>query len=349
LTRAGGAAGRVEIRSEVNVVALLLRGKGVAGERVRDARGNAGLVEAAGVVLATGGIGALFAASTNPGGADGSGLALGLAAGASGRDLEFMQFHPTALAAGKPGRQAGPLPLVTEALRGAGARLLDGRMRPLMTGLHPLADLAPRDIVARRVWQALQDGDRIWLDATVLGDAWPERFPTVHATCRAHGIDPAREPIPVTPAAHFHMGGLATDNDGSTRVRGLHAVGEVACNGVHGANRLASNSLLEGLVFGHRLGRRLAAHAVPRAIRGAYAWAGLGHGADPHALERLRALLWNALGPVRDGPGLRAAHRRLQDESDAYGWQGRLATRLLDAARTRGASLGAHYRSDAMP
>jgi L-aspartate oxidase len=347
LARAVDAAAHVEIRNDVNVDALLLRGSGVAGVRVRDARGNAELVEAASVVLATGGIGALFAASTNPTGADGSGLALGLAAGAAGRDLEFMQFHPTALAVstGVQGRHAGPLPLVTEALRGAGARLLDGRMRPLMAGLHPLADLAPRDIVARRVWQALQHGERVCLDATALGDAWPERFPTVHAACRAHGIDPAREPIPVTPAAHFHMGGLATDSDGSTSVRGLHAVGEVACNGVHGANRLASNSLLEGLVFGHRLGRRMAAHAAPRATRGAYAWTGHGGGADPHALERLRMLLWSALGPVRDGQGLRVAHQHVQDDAGAYGWQGRLATRLLNAARARDASLGAHYRS----
>ncbi len=259
-----------------------------------------------------------------------------------------MQFHPTALAlpARMQDRHAGPLPLVTEALRGAGARLLDDQSRPLMAGLHPLADLAPRDVVARRVWETLQRGDRVWLDATALGDAWPERFPTVHAACRAHGIDPAREPIPVTPAAHFHMGGLATDNDGSTRVRGLHAVGEVACNGVHGANRLASNSLLEGLVFGHRLGRRMAAHAVPRAVRGAYSWTGHGNAADPQALAHLRVLLWDALGPVRDGQGLRAAHQRLQDESSAYGWQGRLATRLLNAARARGISLGAHYRRD---
>ncbi len=351
LARAVRAAGHVEVRAGVAVDALLLRGSGVAGVRVRDLRtGHTGVVEAANVVLATGGIGALFAASTNPAGADGSGLALGLAAGAGARDLEFMQFHPTALAVpGAAGCSAGALPLVTEALRGAGARLLDGHGRPLMAGLHPLADLAPRDLVARRVWQVLQQGDRVWLDATFLGDAWPARFPTVHAACRAHGIDPAREPIPVTPAAHFHMGGLATDRDSRTGVRGLHAVGEVACNGVHGANRLASNSLLEGLVFGHRLGRRMAVRAPPRAARGAYAWAGHGDPAAAQALQRLRALLWNAFGPVRDADGLHAARRRLHGEADAYGWQGRLAIRLLDAALRRDASLGAHYRSDAAP
>lgn len=372
LARAVHAAGHVEVRGGVAVDALLLRGSGVAGVRVRDLRtGDAGVVEAANVVLATGGIGALFAATTNPAGADGSGLALGLAAGARARDLEFMQFHPTALAAAPPierglprCRPAGefersaagqaplygaprPLPLVTEALRGAGARLLDGRGRPLMAGLHPLADLAPRDLVARRVWQVLQQGERVWLDATVLGDAWPARFPTVHAACLAHGIDPAREPIPVTPAAHFHMGGLATDRDSRTGVRGLHAVGEVACNGVHGANRLASNSLLEGLVFGHRLGRRMAVRAPPRAARGAYAWAIQGDPAGAQALQHLRALLWNAFGPVRDARGLHAARRHLRDDAGACGWQGRLAIRLLDAALRRDASLGAHHRSDA--
>ncbi|WP_372018082.1 L-aspartate oxidase [Pseudoxanthomonas sp. 10H] len=346
LARAVRQAGHVEVRGGASVDALLLRGCGVAGVRVRDARGEASLVEAANVVLATGGIGALFAASTNPAGADGSGLALGLAAGAGGRDLEFMQFHPTALAVpAAPGGAA--LPLVTEALRGAGARLLDDDGRPLMAGLHPLGDLAPRDLVARRVWQVIRQGGRAWLDATHLGDAWPLRFPTVHGACRAHGIDPAVQPIPVTPAAHFHMGGLATDRDGCTGVRGLHAVGEVACNGVHGANRLASNSLLEGLVYGHRLGRRMAVCALGRAGRGAYAWAGHGEPAGAQALARLGTLLWTAFGPVRDAGGLRAARVRLDEEAGAYGWQGRLATRLVEAALAREASLGAHWRDDA--
>src|SRR5690606_9097920 len=264
LQQAARAAAHIELHEGRQAEALLLRGGAVAGLRLRDARGVTTTLEADAVVLATGGLGALFAASTNPAGADGNGLALGLAAGAAARDLEFMQFHPTALAVPGSARGGQPLPLVTEALRGAGARLCNHRGDPLMAGLHPLADLAPRDLVARRVWRERQRQGGAWLDATALGAAWPVRFPTVYAACRAHGIDPAWQPIPVTPAAHFHMGGLATDRDGRTTVPGLYAVGEVACNRVHGANRLASNSLLEGLVFGRRLGRRLAtAGAVP--------------------------------------------------------------------------------------
>ena len=347
LWQAARASGHVEIREDAEVEALLLRDGEVAGLRLRDASGDAHVIETGAVVLATGGIGAMFAASTNPAGADGSGLALGLAAGATARDLEFVQFHPTALAAPGARGDGRPLPLVTEALRGAGARLYDDAGRPLMDGLHPLGDLAPRDLVARRVWQSLQRGRGAWLDGVALGDAWPERFPTVHAACRTHGIDPARERIPVTPAAHFHMGGLAVDRDGRTGVRGLSAVGEVACSGVHGANRLASNSLLEGLVFGHRLGLRLRGERPRTPARGTYAWACAGASADAAAAVRLRGVLWDALGPVRDDITLAAAMRELQAGADAFGRQGHLALRLLDAARRRRTSLGAHWRSDA--
>ena len=347
LWRAARAAGHIELREGQQALALLLRGGAVAGVCLSDAQGGSALVETAEVVLATGGIGALFAASTNPAGADGNGLALGLAAGAQARDLEFVQFHPTALAVGEGRGDGQPLPLVTEALRGAGARLYDDQGRPLMAGLHPLADLAPRDLVARTVWQTVQNGEGAWLDATALGEAWPSRFPTVHAACLAHGIDPATQRIPVTPAAHFHMGGLATDRDGRTGVRGLHAVGEVACNRVHGANRLASNSLLEGLVFGHRLGRQFAeAGVLPMPARGTHVWTGSGPAAGAEAMARLRLLLWNALGPVRDGTALAATRRMLEADADGHGWQGRLAVRMLAAALDRGGSLGAHYRSD---
>ncbi|UGB39571.1 L-aspartate oxidase [Frateuria soli] len=331
-------AAHIQWRGGVDVEALLWRDDRVAGVRTRDERGREEIHDAAHVVLATGGIGNLFARTSNPPGADGAGLALGLVAGAAARDLEFVQFHPTAL--DLPRRQG--LPLVTEALRGAGASLRDARGRPLMEGVHPLGDLAPRDVVARRVWEACQQGGA-WLDATAVAD-WPHHFPTVLAACREHGIDPRTVPIPVTPAVHFHMGGLAVDLDGDTGVPGLHAVGEVACNGVHGGNRLASNSLLEGVACGRRLGTRLA--TLPWAARGqgATRWIERGPGLDHHALTALRQLMWTAAGPQRDAATLREALRQC---GAWHGWQARLAETLLLAALRRAGSLGSHWRRDA--
>lgn len=334
------AAPHIQWRGGVDVDALLLCDGRVAGVRATDARGRHEHIEAAAVVLATGGIGALFARSSNPPGADGSGLALGLAAGVQPRDIEFVQFHPTALdVAGQC------LPLITEALRGAGAHLFDAAGRPLMAGLHPLGDLAPRDVVARRVWQALRDDGRVWLDASEVSGDWTTRFPTVLAACRAHGFDPRQAPIPVTPVAHFHMGGLATDADGRTGVSGLYAVGEVACNGVHGANRLASNSLLEGVLCGRRLGAALAHLDVVAEGRGAQHWIERGVGLDIGQMTALRDLLWRAAGPVREAASLHDAWRACAILANA-GWQARLAKALLRAALLRKLSLGAHYRCD---
>lgn len=211
--RVRGAA-HIACRDDADVEVLLLRDGRVAGVRVRSAAGHCEEIEAAAVVLATGGIGALFAHTTNPAGSNGAGLALALAAGARTRDLEFVQFHPTALAT-----RGTSLPLITEALRGAGARLCDGHGKPLIAGLHELGDLAPRDVAARRVWQAQREG-AVWLDATALPAGWEHGFPAVIATCVTHGIDPRVSMIPVTAAAHFHMGGIATDADGCTSVRG---------------------------------------------------------------------------------------------------------------------------------
>lgn len=319
-----------------------LRAGRVAGVMLADVAGREQCLETDDLVLATGGIGALFAASTNPAGADGAGLALALAAGAVGRDLEFVQFHPTALAT----EGEGPLPLLTEALRGAGAVLRDAHGRAFMRALHPLADLAPRDLVAREVWRQRQEHGAAWLDATALGDALAHAFPTAMATCRAHGIDPRTQWIPVTPAAHFHMGGIAVDAAGRSSLAGLHAVGEVACTGVHGANRLASNSLLEGVAFGRRAGARLArSTGVPAS--GPMRWIVAGDGAPESALRDLRAWLWRDFGPVRSGDGLRRALGRIAaSPALAAAWQGRLATRLLRAALAREASLGAHHRCD---
>ena len=334
------AAAHVHWREGVDVEALLLRGQAARGVRVRAGDGSTCEIMARAVVLASGGIGALFARTSNPPGADGSGLALGIAAGAQLRDMEFVQFHPTAL--DLPGVHC--LPLITEALRGAGARLCDEHGSPLMDGIDPRGDLAPRDIVSRAVWRAAQQGQRVLLDARKVAGDWHERFPTVLASCRQHGIDPREQPIPVTPAAHFHMGGLAVDADGNTSVPGLHAIGEVACNGVHGGNRLASNSLLEGVLCGRRLGTALAMRDGWPA-RGSSRWIERGTGLDEHRLRWLRQLLWNAAGPVRTRRDLADAWAACL-QAGREGWQARLAGAIVQAALRRDRSLGAHWRED---
>ncbi len=228
----------------------------VVGVRAVDGGGRDVVLEAPAVIVATGGIGRLFAHTTNPPENTGDGLAMGARAGAVLADLEFVQFHPTALAL--PG--ADPLPLLTEALRGEGAVLVDDAGRRFMTDVHPLAELAPRDVVARAIWTQLADGRAVFVDArAAVGDRFPVRFPTVFRLCQAAGLDPRRDRIPVAPAAHYHMGGLAVDGRGRTTVPGLWACGEVTSTGVHGANRLASNSLLEAIAFGGHVADDLAA------------------------------------------------------------------------------------------
>jgi L-aspartate oxidase len=218
-----------------------------------------GTIQATAVVLASGGYGQAYATTTNPVGATGDGLALAVRAGAEVSDLEFVQFHPTVL--WQPGAR-GQQPLITEALRGAGAVLVDARGRPVMAGRHPLADLAPRDVVAAEMHRRMTAGDvpasHLWLDATAVGRRrLADHFPTVTAACRAIGIEPSSEPIPVAPGAHYACGGVHADMAGRTTLAGLYAIGEVAATGVHGANRLASNSLTEAIVTGRRLGRLL--------------------------------------------------------------------------------------------
>ncbi|WP_101258074.1 L-aspartate oxidase [Streptomyces barkulensis] len=228
----------------------------VMGEGRHD---GVGAVHAPAVVLATGGMGQVFSATTNPPVSTGDGVALALRAGAEVSDLEFVQFHPTVLYLG-PGSE-GQQPLVSEAVRGEGAYLVDAGGERFMAGQHELAELAPRDIVAKGIMRRMreQGADRMYLDARHFGARmWSERFPTILAACRAHGIDPVTEPVPVAPAAHYASGGVRTDLTGRTTVPGLYACGEVACTGVHGANRLASNSLLEGLVFAERIAADIA-------------------------------------------------------------------------------------------
>ncbi|MBM7505340.1 L-aspartate oxidase [Agromyces aurantiacus] len=330
------------------------------------------------VVLATGGAGQLFRHTTNPDVATGDGVAAAARAGAAVADLEFVQFHPTALAV--PGT-----PLISEAVRGEGAVLRDASGRRFLLEIDPRAELAPRDVVARAVWRRMaeQDGAPVVLDATHLGaERLAARFPGIDAACRAAGFDWSREPVPVVPAAHYAMGGVVTDLAGRTSLPGLWAVGEVARTGVHGANRLASNSLLEGAVFAERAARDLAAAPsapvpapAPAPVQnGGYTIrrAGDGPGIDGVAdrisaemdasgrglVERgeLQQLMWDHVGLERDARGLAAASARLD------GWRApepvdrRTAEdrNLLDLARltvaaalARTGSVGAHTRTDA--
>ncbi|MFL3865367.1 L-aspartate oxidase [Streptomyces bacillaris] len=234
----------------------------VMGEGQHD---GVGAVRAPSVVLATGGMGQVFSATTNPSVSTGDGVALALRAGAEVSDLEFVQFHPTVLFLGADSE--GQQPLVSEAVRGEGAHLVDATGTRFMLGQHELAELAPRDIVAKAITRRMHEHgtEHMYLDARHFGARmWEQRFPTILAACRAHGIDPVTEPVPVAPAAHYASGGIRTDLRGRTTVPGLYACGEVACTGVHGANRLASNSLLEGLVFAERIAADIAETRPPR-------------------------------------------------------------------------------------
>ncbi|MEC9212901.1 MAG: L-aspartate oxidase, partial [Actinomycetota bacterium] len=217
-------------------------------------RDGVGAALAPSVVLATGGFGQVFGQTTNPYVATGDGAALALRAGAAVADLEFVQFHPTVLWLGPVAK--GQQPLVSEAVRGEGAFLLDADGKRFMVGEHPMADLAPRDVVAKAIMRRMRESGaaHVWLDGRELGaDTWVHRFPTILESCRMRGIDPVSDLIPVSPAQHYASGGVVTDTDGRSTISGLYACGEVACSGVHGANRLASNSLLEGLVFARRI------------------------------------------------------------------------------------------------
>ena len=240
----------VEIFEEVFAQDLVVKDGCVIGVTADRGGGRRLRIEAAGVVLATGGCGQLYSKTTNPPEVTGDGLAMAARAGAAMVDLEFVQFHPTALATSRD-----PLPLLTEALRGEGAILIDENGDRFLEGLHPDAELAPRDFVARAIFERQQAGHQVFLDARLCRE---ERFPTVVAACLAAGVNPASEPLPVTPAAHYFMGGVSVDRTGRTSLPGLWACGEAAATGAHGANRLASNSLLEALVFGTEAGEDIA-------------------------------------------------------------------------------------------
>lgn len=344
------AAAQLDIRRGHIALELLHDGEAVAGVLVLNDEGL-GVVHAPSVVLATGGLGNLYAATTNPAGSTGDGVALAMWAGLAVSDIEFIQFHPTMLF---DGRADGRRPLITEAVRGEGAVLVDGQGNSVTAGVHPMGDLAPRDVVAGAIDARMTaTGDPcVYLDARGIAD-FKRRFPTVTAACRAAGIDPTREPIPVVPGAHYSCGGVVTDVHGRTELAGLFAAGEVARTGMHGANRLASNSLLEGLVVGGRAGNAAADHAVD---------AGPSHAvhAEP-ALRRAlpRAELQRAMtrdaSVVRDGDGLRRLVKEL-DASTPRILNSRadfedvalttVAAAVAASALARTESRGCHHRSD---
>jgi L-aspartate oxidase len=353
LVAAARAAPSITVIDGAEAEDLLVEDGEVQGVIARHG-GQALLLRAQAVVLATGGIGGLYRETSNPLGARGRGLALAARAGAVLADLEFVQFHPTALDAG-----GDPMPLVTEALRGAGAVLTTGHGERLMAEIHRLGDLAPRDVVARQVWRHRRAGGTVRLDAMMaLGATFASRFPTVYAACRAAGIDPAHQPIPVAPAAHYHMGGIATDQYARSSLPGLWAVGECAATGLHGANRLASNSLLEALVFAARAAQdiRSAAPKLPRPASQPMRSSLPQLAAEDRArtaseLAGLRGMMSDCVGVEREGSGLRramdhAARLRRQTRAPAVADAALVAELIATAALRRVESRGGHFRSD---
>jgi L-aspartate oxidase len=378
----------VRVLEHTFAVDLVKRGDRVLGLDVLLPDGRLERLDAEAVVLASGGAGQMYRHTTNPSVATGDGVAMALRAGAELADVEFYQFHPTALATGVsgPGGVGGASEtqirfgsdkqkgigqgtfLISEAVRGDGGVLLDAQGRRFMQAIHADAELAPRDVVARGIamQMAAQGGQPVRLDATRLGppgrtaDFLRERFPTIDRACRERGLDWATEPIPVTPAAHYWMGGVRTDVWGRTSVPGLFAVGEVACTGVHGANRLASNSLLESLVFAWRAAELLLEQGVDAA------WPEMGLAARLPEFEvarmavkvdrgALQELMWRAVGIERTGEGLRSAAEQLGR------WRGdfsgdvvaletanllALARVVVGSALARTESRGAHFRED---
>ena len=365
----------IDVRAGWFAIELLVERDRCTGVLALRPDGEVEYVRAIDTVLATGGAGQCFAVTTNPALSTGDGIALALKAGVACADLEFVQFHPTALHG-----SAMPRPLLSEALRGEGAILRDDDGVAFMDGVHPLLDLAPRDVVARAIHERmfLTGADHVWLDATMI-DEFPNRFPTIYAACEEVGLEPSREWLPVAPAAHYISGGVVTDLDGATTLPHLWACGETACTGVHGANRLASNSLLEGLVFGHRVVEAIVAGkdaAVPNgAMDGVLGVVPRGS-ADPDPVllpkadgqrvtdpAELRAAMQRVMsadcGVVRDADTLRLAAETLSDLGrltpdlpartiatyEAFNLV-RVARAIVAGAIARLESRGSHTRSD---
>lgn len=336
----------------------------VIGEGTRDGIGAA---MAKAVIIATGGIGQVYRSSTNPPSATGDGIAMALRAGATVADLEFVQFHPTVLWLGAGAR--GQLPLISEAVRGEGAILLNADGKRFMPDVHPMAELAPRDVVTHAIVdQIVETGvENVFLDARHLGaELIAHRFPTIQEALAEHGLDMAVDLIPVAPAQHFHSGGVLTDLVGRSTLKGLYAAGEAACTGVHGANRLASNSLLEGLVFASRAAKDVSARveAGDLTVNEPVRRAGT-HGLLP-ATDRVRIqrLAHEGVGPIRDRAGLDAAWEELREirrpgrfeaasvtvTPQTAEWEttnvAQSAAGIIAAARVREESRGGHFRRD---
>ena len=346
-----GESPRIKVFERTRVLDLIVHRGQCVGVRA-SVRGKATDIIADATVVATGGCGQVYRYTTNPEVATGDGFGIAHRAGVRMVDMEFVQFHPTAL-----DTPENPLQLISEAVRGEGAVLINEVGEPFMAARHRLADLAPRDIVARHIFKQ-QGGSRrkVYLDATPIGKRFAKRFPGIFALCTARGIDPRKDPIPVTPAAHYMMGGIATNLVGRSSLPRLYAVGEVARTGVHGANRLASNSLLEGLVFAERVARDMIGTEpvgqLPRAGR----WTVpklVDRGAAQVAADCVREAMWKHAGIARTAAGLRTCLAELDDieqrlpagatEELNLVQSGRL---IAEAALIRKESRGGHYRAD---
>jgi len=358
LTEAVRSTAEIEIVEHAFLLDLLTDAGRCVGALVREH--DAALptaVFAGATVLATGGCGQVYRVTTNPAVATGDGIAAAWRAGAEIADMEFVQFHPTALDS-----TASPRFLITEALRGEGAYLLDCDHQRFMLGVHPLAELAPRDVVSREIEQVMARCHRpnVWLDARHLGEEYLRtRFPTIWEACIEAGFDLSRDLVPVAPAAHYLVGGVLVDVNGRTSLPGLYASGEVAASGLHGANRLASNSLLEGLVFSRRIGRELADEDLaPRTPHLVGVAAAPASGTEPAAdlRARMQALMSSRVAMTRDGAGLAEAAEALTAGAGSLapdGMAGAEARNLLTvadlivaAARYREESRGTHFRAD---
>ncbi len=352
LIEAVAAHPSIEIAENVSADDLIVADDRVYGVYAHhNASGEAVVFLADALILATGGIGRLYRYTTNPVQATGDGIAMAARAGAMLADMEFVQFHPTALAIGQD-----PMPLVSEAVRGEGAVLVNDLGEHFMHGRHPDADLAPRDIVARAVFEQLAAGRSVGLDArAAIGVSFPQQFPTVFASCMSAGIDPRVQNIPIAPAAHYHMGGIAVDEWGRASLGRLWACGESSATGVHGANRLASNSLLEALVYATRVAIDVKNSPVPpasvplRAHRAPIAAAP----AELQAISDLRNVMYSNVGLVRNERGLREALLRISELGGGFGRAANELRNLLvvgrlvaEAALARPESRGSHYRSD---